>query len=39
MAGEMMGATPVYDVCGNNGNFGGGTWTWVFLLFILLAWG
>lgn len=39
MAGEMMGATPVYDVCGSNGNLGGGTWTWVFLLFILLAWG
>lgn len=41
MAGEMMGATPVYDVCGGNrdGMYGGGTWTWIFILFILLAWG
>lgn len=37
MSGEMMGATPVYNVCDNTGM--GGTWIWIFFLFILLAWG
>lgn len=40
--GDMMGATPVYNVGGNDNNgFGGagGTWIWVFFLFFLLAWG
>ena len=38
MSGEMMGATPVYNVCDNNTGMGG-TWVWIFFLFILLAWG
>ena len=40
--GDMMGATPVYNVGGNDNsgfNGAGGTWIWVFFLFFLLAWG
>lgn len=39
MAGEMMGVTPVYDVNNGMDNGFGGSWIWVFFLFIILCWG
>ena len=36
---EMVGATPVYDVCRDGDGWGNGSWSWIFFLFLILAWG
>lgn len=38
---SMNGIQPMYDLAGNNNEFGGGYWIWIILLFFLFGgnWG